>query len=669
MMAPTTPGTDAGLGPMLQRLDQQVEKMRGGRSFVQASHAPHAIDLCRRIALRDGGLDALFQRIPDLDQSGIFAGSDWAYPESLQARFVPVTFQSSDKVLLTIEVLSELRFLAIASGHYFHPHVAAEQATHFLTQVLAFNLNELFGLAADEAQRNADPKARALISRHLSYVAQHIGFESILDEVVAEIWRLIRQRPIQVAHIHQMIDRVATCLFDPSVNTGGTARGAERLVSAVYGPTQGCQEDPGFETYQERLNGMDDMALDAEAQGFARAMHDTGLVSPYHTVFLRHILPQGDMELLARSLGLSSTGRDCLLCYRNLCETLIDYCVYAATAQTVYGLSCLLERGLLYRSSVAAALWRQMQTPLHHNTHENLKRIFGKELDGQVLFMAGIISVLGQPLGLGQGNNPACQSTRAISMWSYTDPDFLLQLARWAARDDRVVMQFEGESLNSADLDIGIVNPWAFDLDPLSSVLVPHLDRIYIEMGRLSEDRGEDPHKWINPEFHGWWVNRAFAIAVDIDTGHLKDLAQFIRTFYALYDPRYNSNTPVVHPQPAGVAVTDTQARFVGWHAIAILRVALDQDDLMRVYFFNPNNDSGQDWGNGVVVSTEGHGEQHGESSLPVAEFVSRLYLFHYDATDWQLHTEPVPEDEVQHVKSLIEESWGADRLPPPPEP
>ncbi|MEX1057795.1 MAG: hypothetical protein WED11_08685, partial [Natronospirillum sp.] len=211
-------------------------------------------------------------------------------------------------------------------------------------------------------------------------------------------------------------------------------------------------------------------------------------------------------------------------------------------------------RGLLYRPSIAAALWRQMHTPLHTNVRTQLSNTFGPARKPEQWLMAGVISVMGQPLGLGQGNNPACQSTRAISMWSYTEPDYLLQLVRWASRDDGLTMHFEGETLNSADMVQGMVNPLAFDLDPLSTVLVPHLDRIYSDMGRRSAGRGEDPHRWINPEFHGWWVNRGFAIAVDIQTGLLQEPYSFIRTFYALYHPYYNSQTPVVHPQPAGVA-------------------------------------------------------------------------------------------------------------------
>ena len=183
-------------------------------------------------------------------------------------------------------------------------------------------------------------------------------------------------------------------------------------------------------------------------------------------------------------------------------------------------------------------------------------------------------------------------------------------------------------------------------------------------MGRLCAPRGEDPHRWINPEFHGWWVGRGFRIAVDVASGGLKDYDDFVRAFYAAYHPFHNGNQPVIHPQPAGVAVTDSAARFIGWHAITLIRVALDQDDVMRVYFFNPNNDSGQDWGNGVVVATQGHGERFGEASLPFAQLASRLYIFHDDAVE-AAQGSPVPDSDVASVRELALASWAAGRQPP----
>jgi hypothetical protein len=239
--------------------------------------------------------------------------------------------------------------------------------------------------------------------------------------------------------------------------------------------------------------------------------------------------------------------------------------------------------------------------------------------------------MLGLPLGVGQGDNPTCQSARALSMWASNDPDFLLHVVARAARDDEVVMHFEGSASPHATCPSGVATSLPTDLDPVSLLTVPHLDRIYAEMGRRCVDRPGDPHRWVNPEFHGWWAWRGFRIAVDVATGQLVDLEGFLRDMYATYHPAYNGDQPLTHPQPAGLAVTDTAGRFVGWHAITLLRVAPDPAGVMRMYFFNPNDDGGQDWGDGVLVSTADHGERYGESSLPFPHLASRLYIFHHD--------------------------------------
>src|SRR5690606_34710763 len=222
---------------------------------------------------------------------------------------------------------------------------------------------------------------------------------------------------------------------------------------------------------------------------------------------------------------------------------------------------------------------------------------FGKTVNAEAHLLAGVMCMLGLPLGVGQGNNPTCQSARALSMWAYNDPDYLLQMVAWAARDDEIIMHFEGQPISSRETQAGVARLTPIDLDPVSLLVVPHLDCIYAEMGRRCIGREGDPHRWVNPEFHGWWSGRGFRINVDIASGALIGLDDFIRHFYATYHPYYNGNQPLIHPQPAGIAITDSAARFIGWHAITILRVALDPQDCMRVYFFNPNNDSGQNWG------------------------------------------------------------------------
>ncbi|HET8790587.1 MAG TPA: hypothetical protein VFM75_05210, partial [Modicisalibacter sp.] len=381
-----------------------------------------------------------------------------------------------------------------------------------------------------------------------------------------------------------------------------------------------------------------------------------------HTILLRHLLDHGE-HLMAEAMGLSSTGRDCLLCYRELVHAMIDLGVHPQTSQAIYGLALMLERGILYQPPVAPALWRQVALSLTPYSQQRLILAFGNTPDPSAHLMEGVLCMLGQPLGVGQGNNPTCQSARALSMWAYNDPDYLLQMVAWAARDDEIIMHFEGRPVSSRENLEGVAKGLPFDLDPVSLLVVPHLDRIYAEMGRRCVGRDEDPHRWINPEFHGWWAGRGFRIAVDVATGKLHQLDDFVRYFYASYHPYYNGNQPVIHPQPTGIAITDSATRFIGWHAITILRASLDPQQVMRMYFFNPNNDSGQDWGDGVVVSTAGNGERFGEASLPFEDFVSRVYIFHYDPLEPGDPTQ-VDAQNVDTVIDKIQRSWGKDRLP-----
>ncbi len=640
-------------------LDQATERLAAARPFAKRSYQGAVLDTARRLAALPGGVEALYQRIGRLQAAGIFSGSDWAHPESLQPFLAANTLWHGDKQTAVLEYLSEIRFLAVASGDLVSIELTAEQAQHFLSQVLALNLNVLFG-AATEAQRVRQSMPEAVVRNLYVYLAQRIGYENILDRLIDEIWRILAQRPIQVDGVKAMIGQIAACLFNPEVDLGGGGRGADRLVSALYGPTQGCREDPGLEVYAERLASMDANALAQEAGGFARAMHDTGLVSPYHPVFLRHILGRNE-ELLPQAFGLSSTGKDALLCYQDLVRSLIREAVHPETSQAVYGLALLMERGILYSPPIAPALWGQIALPLSPATESLLASVYGAARPPRVFLLAGLLCVLGQPFGIGQGNNPTCQAARALSMWAYNDPDYLLQMLVWAARDEEVVMHFEGQALSSKAIAADAARLAPLDVDPVSLVLVPHLDRIYMEMGRRCADRGADPHIWVNPEFHGWWVGRGCRIAVDVASGKLSDYAGFVREFLAVYHPLYNGNRPLIHPQPAGIAVTDSLGRFVGWHAIAITRVALDQDGEMRVFFFNPNNDSGQDWGHGVRVSTQGRGERYGESSLPVEEFASRLYLFHFDTLEPR-SPQTVPGDLVSSIVERGRQSWGANR-------
>ncbi|OUE46228.1 hypothetical protein BZY95_02600 [Billgrantia desiderata SP1] len=657
----TPPADEEKLPRLLANLDEATAMLGEARDFAKPGKLPRVLDTARRVLLHPGGAAALEVRARALEEAGVFLGSDWDSPQYLLPSLTTYSLKSPDANTVVIEALSELRLLAVAMGDYLHPLVSAEQAHHYLTQVMALNLWLLFS-APSEAERETQGRL-ARIPRYLfHHLAERIGYEHIIDQLIEEIWRILQQRPIQVEAVKQMITQIAICQADPAIDLGTSGQGADRLVSSLYGPTRACREDPGLEVYRQRLASMDNAALQGEATGFARAMHDTGLVSPYHPVLLRHLLDHGD-HLITEALGLSSTGRDCLLCYRELAHALIRSAVHPATPQAVYGLALMLERGILYQPPVAPAMWRQLGLPLSEWSQARLNLAYGDAVSPRARLLEGVLCMLGLPLGVGQGNNPTCQSARALSMWAYNDPDYLLQMVAWAARDDEIVMHFEGQPISSMESSGGVAQSLPMDLDPVSLIVVPHLDRIYAEMGRRCIGREGDPHRWVNPEFHGWWSGRGFRINVDVASGQLHELDVFLRHFYASYHPYYNGNQPLIHPQPAGIAVTDSAARFIGWHAITILRVSLDPTEVMRVYFFNPNNDSGQDWGDGVRVSTAGNGERFGEASLPFEQFASRLYIFHYDPLE-RGELANVTQEELNRVTGYVHRSWGANRAP-----
>lgn len=647
-----------------QRLDQACERLARTSAFAKFTHSSEVIEAARRLLAEPGGAEAVYHRIGALDAAGIFSGSDWETPELLQPEMAANTLKLSSDHMLILECLSELRMVAIIEGELPPERLSPEDARHFLAKVLALNVHLVFG-ELNEAERVRLGRHASMVRQHQRFVLERVGFDAVVEELITEIWRILQQRPIQLDNFKEMITNVAVYLNsdEPGVPMAST-RGAERLISALYGPTRASQEDPGLDAFIQRLQSMDDQTLRNEALGFGRAMHDTGLVSPYHATFLRFVLDNAP-DLVPSTLGLSSTGVEVLGSYSELVHRLIREAIWPETADAIYGLAGLLERGVLYHGPVPPALWRQ----IHLNLSDDAQRLlahteFAGGPSARVRLLAGVISVLGRPLGIGQGDNPTCQSARALSMWSTNDPDYLLQVVAWAARDSDVITHFEGHALSSAALAAQQPPQPLWDVDPVSAVTVPHLDALYMEMGRLCLGRGEDPHRWVNPEFHGWWVGRGFAIVVDVANGMLVDQEGFVRRFYACYHPLYNGNNPVIHSQPAGIAVTDATARFIGWHAISIERVGFDPEGVMRVYFFNPNNDSTQDWGNGVVVSTEGAGEYHGESSLPFEEFVSRLYIFHYDPRDEAQGVE-VPEEAMARIHAMVADSWGADRQVP----
>jgi hypothetical protein len=172
--------------------------------------------------------------------------------------------------------------------------------------------------------------------------------------------------------------------------------------------------------------------------------------------------------------------------------------------------------------------------------------------------------------------------------------------------------------------------------------------------------RGEDPHKWVNPALYGHWIPTGFAYAFDPLSQAIVNYEAFVETFYRTHHPDYNGGLNLVYPNPVGIFITTSSANLLGFHAVSLQRVAADPEGKIRAYFFNPNNEGRQDWGQGIKPSVSGNGELEGESSVHFHEFVSRLYAYHYHKRAANEEVK-VSEELIAQIKVMAKESWGRE--------
>ncbi len=606
------------------------------------------------------GMQILYQFADRFDKAGVFQDSPWEHPAKLQAPLVTGSIKAKGTQSL-IEILSELRMLSIAKERHRHKNVSAEMAKSFLYEVMALNLDFLFP-EDTEAARLERSKEVKRAENLFKFLAAELTLSAITGTLIKEIHNLSVQRPIMVDRIVSMIKKAQQTLSDPDINE--TDRKAiNRYVAAISGPTQLSQAYPELHEYRNMVMNLENHDLEEEARTFAEFMRETGLVSPHHIVLVRYLNFNENRDLLATAMGLNEKGKANLKEHFLIVKELIKVAIHPPTRQTLYGLARMLERGVFSYTPVIPGLRRLIELDVLPETRNLLLKWLGKDegLTANDIMVSGAIRVLGQPLGVGQGLNPTCQTARGISLWSLHAPGYLLELIPRAARDGDIDMNFEGLEIHSKYLSGGLISELNVEkLDPVSIILVPHLDRIYAEMIRLVQYRVEDAHKWVNPAFYGNWVPRGFNSVFEPSTGSIVDYPSFVRLFYATHHPKYNGGHELIYPNPVGIFITNVFGKMLGFHAVTIQRIACFQDGDYRIYFYNPNNDSSQNWGQGIEPSVQGHDEKPGESSLPFHQFVSRLYAFHYNPYE-RGDAFAIKNDLVEIIESLSRNSWGQD--------
>jgi len=646
-------GLSARLARNVEKLDAALDRLAAAKPLVKATYQTPLFQVADTLFGSDEGLEQLYARAPRFESAGVFSGGGWADPARLQPPLVRGSLDAGG-VYPVVEGLSELRMLALATGAAESERASAEEARDFLEEVLALNLDLLFPRET-EAERLVLAPWRPRAQRLVGFVGRVLGLENLGRVLVEEVEAVCAQRPIMTGPVRKILGMLGR--LPESAQADSTA--LQAYVAAVDGPSELSQANASLADYRACLNRLDTSALEMEAAAFGASLRATGLGSRHHAVLLRRLRAKAP-QLLGTALALNGVGQAELEQNLEFAQQLLKVAILPACSQAIYGFALALERGLLSRSEVAGGLRRLVDLDLSQTTRTRLLAQSSPHegVTANSILVAGALSVLGQPLGIGQGRNPTCQAARGISLWSQHAPGFLLELVASAARDDLVQLRFEEDVLRSDQLTGGLAPQIDPELDPVSLILTPHLDRLYDEIMRRVAGRSEDGHKWANPGLYGRWVPHGFASLLDKQTGVVTNYEGFVRRFYATHHPAFNDGYELIYPNPVGLFVTNAHGSLLGLHAVALQRIQEDGNGVLRAYFFNPNNEGRQDWGQGIRPSISGRGEQEGESSLPFAEFASRLYAFHYNPYE-EGDAFAVPRPTVEAITQLARRSWG----------
>ncbi|MEQ8552619.1 MAG: hypothetical protein RIC53_08205 [Cyclobacteriaceae bacterium] len=643
---------------VFENFEQSFSEFKEATAFTKPDKATKLTSQIDIMSLTRDGLSYLYQKSGDLEKAGIFESTAWNEPDKLVPALVKGTLRYGHPSS-SFEILSELRLLAYANGDADSGAITSEEAQNFLEEVMVHNLEFALKDPSEETRTLMSERELKKAYNLFGFIISEIDLEGVYQKLAEEIHLICAQRPVVTRKVRELI-RLVNDRFDTSGSTE-TDKLVRLYIDAMYMPSQGSRDYPDLVDYHSFLEKADLKTLSAEADAFGYYMNATGLVSKYHPVLLKY-LAQGHKDLVPNCLDLNDRGIAEWEKFHEFVTGLILEIVSPDNCQCIYGLSRMLGKNMFSRRPVRVGLENLRRIKLNSQVEKRIsKSLIHPDVDVSALkyLIGGTIKVLGQPLGVGQGNNPTCQSARGISMWSQHAPAKLIDMIITVATQNNLIMRFENHDLVSNQLTKGLVEKLDYNLDPVSVVLVPHLDKIYNEMMKRSAGRGDDPHKWVNPLMYGQWIQLGFASCYDYLSNSILDFDGFIRIFYAAFHPKFNGGREMVYPNPVGIFITSSKGDMVGFHAISLLRIDQDKTGEVRAYFLNPNNEGRQDWGQGIKPSVYGHKEKAGESSLPINHFAARIYAFHYNALDIKTTLQNVPTEDIEQVRTLAQASWG----------
>lgn len=607
---------------------------------------------------KQGGVQVVYRNIVALIEGGYLQDTSWQDPKKLVVSLINGTIKAGHPGS-TIEAISELRILAIWQQKLKYVHFSKEDAGEFLEEALALNLEYALQEPMEESRVSMSDTELQKSYNVFGFIWKSIDHNRIKHKLFREIQLTVAQKPIvtrKARSLIQMVYNQVNLELDDEIT-----HNLRTFTDAIYEPTDLLKQKSGLNAYRQLLPTITGKQLEKECIQIADKMYATGLVSNYHAILLEFLLQNERVELIPCALALNESGEAEYDKHTKLINELISDLAHPYNAQWIYGLNQMLEKGLFSREAVANGLNNLRRIKVHSIIESRIYKSIIEvqpEISARDYLLSATIRTLGQPLGVGQGNNPTCQSARGISMWSRHSPAKLIDMIITVATQNNLDYRFEGQLLESSRLAPGLLDKLDYSLDAVSITLVPHLDKLYNEMMRLAANRGEDPHKWVNPAMYGQWIQVGFASAYDPVTNSICDFDGFLRIFYAAFHPSYNGGNRMVYPNPVGIFITSANGDMVGYHAVSLLRIDKYEDEY-RAYFLNPNNEGRQNWGQEIKPTVHGYGERAGESSLPFYQFAARLYAFHYSRYEVATYIHKVGDQEINKVIDFAKTSWG----------
>ncbi len=641
-----------------QKFEEQFKEFNQATALTKPEKARKIMGQIDLLIDTSAGLEFIYQNIEGLMDAGIFEDSPWADPSKLIAGLVNGTLKSGHPNS-TIEILSELRMLAIAEGDLKVKCLSPTDAENYIQEIVVANLEFVFNEPLEETRLVMSGHELQKVHTLFRFISEKTALDNVKEKLVEELTLICEQRPVVTEKQRKIIALIKERIeLDPQNELDARLL---RFQRCIYRPTL-LTVDKNYKKYGLLLKKLTKSQLKEESVEMSKSMLSFGLVSQYHAVLILFLIEEGHKELVPLSLGLTEAGTARWNEFSDFISNLILKTIHPHNAQCIYGLAKMLESGIFSREAVRSGLANMLTIKIHPEVEERILKSTKnphEKVSALQYLMGALFRVLGQPLGVGQGNNPTCQSARGISMWSQHAPAKLIHMVQTAATYNDLTFRFEAHELKSSEVGLGLVQHLDHNLDALSVTLVPMLDKLYNDMMLKASGRGEDPHKWVNPALYGQWIQIGFASAYDYLSNAIVDFDGFIRVFYAMCHPTYNGGHRLIYPNPVGIFITSAKGDMLGFHAISLLRVDMDFKGVYRAYFLNPNNEGRQDWGQGIKPSVFGNGEVYGESSLPLHEFAARIYAFHYNNMEATKKMENVPNKEIQVIKKIAKESWG----------